>query len=53
MGGHSSGDVFATGADMTETEKTNNISIDQVAAKAIELWLSDQKVFSFVKNKSR
>ena len=32
MGGHSSGDVFATGADMTETEKTNNISIDQVAA---------------------
>lgn len=34
MGGHSSGDVFATGADMTETEKTNNISIDQVAANA-------------------
>ncbi|HAY80051.1 MAG TPA: hypothetical protein DCY79_09640 [Planctomycetaceae bacterium] len=32
MGGHSSGDVFATGADMTEHEKTNNISIDQVAA---------------------
>ncbi|MDB4807566.1 DUF1552 domain-containing protein, partial [bacterium] len=32
MGGHSSGDVFATGADMTEQEKTNNISIDQVAA---------------------
>jgi len=32
MGGHSSGDVFATGADMTGTEKTNNISIDQVAA---------------------
>ena len=32
MGGHSSGDVFATGADMTEREKTNNISIDQVAA---------------------
>lgn len=32
LGGHSSGDVFATGADMTETEKTNNISIDQVAA---------------------
>jgi hypothetical protein len=32
MGGHSSGDVFATGADMTETERTNNISIDQVAA---------------------
>ena len=33
MGGHSSGDVFATGADMTEHEKTNNISIDQVAAR--------------------
>lgn len=33
MGGHSSGDVFATGADMTGHEKTNNISIDQVAAK--------------------
>lgn len=32
LGGHSSGDVFATGADMTETEKTNNISVDQVAA---------------------
>ena len=32
MGGHSSGDVFATGADMTEHEKTNNISIDQLAA---------------------
>lgn len=32
MGGHSSGDVFATGADMTETQKTNGISIDQVAA---------------------
>jgi hypothetical protein len=32
MGGHSSGDVFGTGADMTEHEKTNNISIDQVAA---------------------
>ncbi|MBI1375790.1 MAG: DUF1552 domain-containing protein [Phycisphaera sp.] len=32
LGGHSSGDVFATGADMVETEKTNNISIDQVAA---------------------
>ncbi len=31
MGGHSSGDVFATGADMTGHEKTNNISIDQVA----------------------
>ena len=33
MGGHSSGDVFATGADMTGNEKTNNVSIDQVAAK--------------------
>lgn len=33
MGGHSSGDVFATGADMTGQEKQNNISIDQVAAK--------------------
>ena len=32
MGGHSSGDVFATAADMTEQEKTNNISIDQLAA---------------------
>lgn len=35
MGGHSSGDVFATGADMTETERTNNISVDQVAANAM------------------
>lgn len=35
MGGHSSGDVFATGADMTGNEKTNNISVDQVAANAI------------------
>lgn len=34
MGGHSSGDVFATGADMTGPEKTNNISVDQVAARA-------------------
>jgi hypothetical protein len=33
MGGHSSGDVFATGADMSVTEKTNNISVDQFAAK--------------------
>ena len=32
MGGHSAGDVFATGADMSEHEPTNNISIDQVAA---------------------
>lgn len=35
MGGHSSGDVFATGADMTGNEKTNNISVDQVAAKTL------------------
>ncbi len=34
LGGHSSGDVFATGADMAGHEKTNNISIDQVAANA-------------------
>ena len=34
LGGHSSGDVFATGADMADREKTNNISIDQVAAEA-------------------
>ncbi len=33
LGGHSSGDVFATGADMAGREKTNNISIDQFAAK--------------------
>ena len=33
MGGHSSGDVFATGANMSGFEKTNNISVDQVAAK--------------------
>lgn len=33
LGGHSSGDVFATGADMAGTETTNNISIDQLAAK--------------------
>ncbi len=33
LGGHSSGDVFATGADMIGAEKTNNISIDQVAAQ--------------------
>ena len=32
LGGHSSGDVFATGADMVGAEKTNNISLDQVAA---------------------
>jgi hypothetical protein len=35
LGGHSSGDVFATGAYMADTEKTNNISIDQVAASAL------------------
>lgn len=33
LGGHSSCDVFATGADMTGADKTNNISIDQLAAK--------------------
>ena len=33
MGGHSSGDVFATGANMSGTEKRNNISVDQLAAK--------------------
>jgi hypothetical protein len=33
LGGHSSGDVFLTGADMAEIETTNNISIDQLAAK--------------------
>ncbi|MCP4097242.1 MAG: DUF1552 domain-containing protein, partial [Planctomycetaceae bacterium] len=33
LGGHSSGDVFATGADMIGAEKTNNISVDQVAAQ--------------------
>ncbi len=33
LGGHSSGDVFGTGADMSGREKTNNISIDQLAAK--------------------
>ena len=33
MGGHSSGDVFGTGALMASTEQTNNISIDQFAAK--------------------
>lgn len=32
LGGHSSGDVFATGADMAGAEKTNHVSIDQVAA---------------------
>ena len=32
LGGHSSGDVFATGAYMADHEKTNNISVDQVAA---------------------
>ena len=33
LGGHSSGDVFGTGADMSGLEKTNNISVDQLAAK--------------------
>ena len=33
LGGHSSGDVFATGADMTGEHKTNNISLDQLAAR--------------------
>jgi hypothetical protein len=33
LGGHSSGDIFATGANMTGDEKTNNISIDQFAAR--------------------
>lgn len=35
LGGHSSGDVFATGADMAGHQTTNDISIDQVAANAI------------------
>ena len=33
LGGHSSGDVFATGANMSGPEKTNNISVDQAAAR--------------------
>ncbi len=33
LGGHSSGDVFLTGANMAEVETTNNISIDQLMAK--------------------
>lgn len=33
LGGHSSGDVFLTGANMGETETANNISIDQLLAK--------------------
>ena len=33
LGGHSSGDIFATGANMSGNEKSNNISIDQLAAK--------------------
>lgn len=33
LGGHSSGDVFLTGADMAESEPTNNVSIDQAMAK--------------------
>ncbi len=35
LGGHSSGDVFATGADMIGAQKTNNISVDQVAANQL------------------
>jgi hypothetical protein len=35
LGGHSSGDVFATGADMKGHEKTNNISVDQAAANVM------------------
>lgn len=34
LGGHSSGDVFATGADMADTRPKNDISVDQVAAAA-------------------
>jgi hypothetical protein len=33
LGGHSSGDVFGTAADMSGLQKTNNISIDQLAAR--------------------
>ena len=33
LGGHSSGDVFLTGADMAEGEPANNISIDQAMAR--------------------
>ena len=35
LGGHSSGDVFLTGADMAEGEPANNISIDQAMAKQL------------------
>jgi hypothetical protein len=35
LGGHSSGDVFATGAYMADHEKTNAISVDQIAANAL------------------
>ncbi len=35
LGGHSSGDVFATGAYMADHQKTNAISVDQVAANAL------------------
>lgn len=35
LGGHSSADVFATGANMVGDEKSNNISIDQQAAKVL------------------
>jgi hypothetical protein len=33
LGGHSSGDVFSTGAYMVSKQTTNDISIDQLAAK--------------------
>ncbi|QDU97393.1 DUF1552 domain-containing protein [Lignipirellula cremea] len=33
LGGHSSCDVFATGANMAGDETSNNISVDQLAAK--------------------
>ncbi len=33
LSGHSSADVFLTGANMVEVETTNNISIDQLMAK--------------------
>ncbi|MEZ6141186.1 MAG: DUF1552 domain-containing protein [Zavarzinella sp.] len=33
LGGHSSGDVFLTGADMAGHEPTNNISLDQAMAR--------------------
>lgn len=33
LGGHSSGDIFATGAFLAGDEKTNNVSVDQFAAR--------------------